>query len=208
MEARHLSSIAVGSTVPKFLSGRLMQTSVIAQGATSALTFEDVYARWFDDVYRWIRAFGGLDADLDDLAQEVFIVVRRKLPEFDGGNLAGWLYRIAQRTVRDHRRRAWIRRLLLKKQTWVGQDELSPRPLNPAELLERREAERVLAQILDKMTAIRRTTFILFEIEGYTGEEIAELESVPVNTVWTRLHYARKDFSSLIARAREEGRIP
>jgi len=155
-----------------------------------------------------LGAFGGLDADLDDLAQEVFIVVRRKLPEFDGGNLAGWLYRIAQHTVRDYRRRAWIRRLLLKKQTYAGEDDLSPRPLNPAELLEQREAERLLVHILDKMTAIRRTTFILFEIEGYTGEEIAELEGVPVNTVWTRLHYARKDFSSLIARAREEGRIP
>jgi len=181
---------------------------VVAQSETSALTFEDIYSRWFHDVTRWVRAFGGLDGDLDDLTQEVFIVVRRKLPEFDGANLPGWLYSIAKRTVRDYRRRAWIRHLFLKSQIHAGEDDWSRPPLNPAELLERRQAERLLVQILDKMTATRRTTFILFEIEGYTGEEIAELQRVPVNTVWTRLHYARKDFSSLIARAREEGRIP
>lgn len=133
-------------------------------------------------------------------------MVRRKLPEFDGGNLAGWLYRIAQRTARDYRRRVWFRRFLLTKQSHPIEDNLSPQPLNPAELLERREAELLLIQILNGMTATRRAAFILFEIEGYSGEEIAELESVPVNTVWTRLHYARKEFSSLIARARKEGR--
>ncbi|HMJ55458.1 MAG TPA: RNA polymerase sigma factor [Polyangiaceae bacterium] len=204
-----LSPMAVGSTVPKLLSARLIQAPpVVAPSGTNTLSFEDVYARWFHDVYRWVRAFGGLDADLDDLAQEVFIVVRRKLPEFDGGNISGWLYRIAQRTVRDYRRRAWFRRFLLRKDSHPIEEEQSSQPLNPAELLERREAERLLVQILSNMTATRRTAFILFEIEGYSGEEIAELESVPVNTVWTRLHHARKEFSSLIARAREEGRVP
>jgi RNA polymerase sigma-70 factor (ECF subfamily) len=110
--------------------------------------------------------------------------------------------------VRDYRRRAWFRRFLLRKDSHPIEEEQSSQPLNPAELLERREAERLLVQILSNMTATRRTAFILFEIEGYSGEEIAELESVPVNTVWTRLHHARKEFSSLIARAREEGRVP
>jgi RNA polymerase sigma-70 factor (ECF subfamily) len=199
--------VAAGSTVPKPRSARLVQAPpVVGQSQIRCLRFEDIYACWFHEVCRWVRAFGGLDADLDDLAQEVFIVVRRKLPEFDGGNLAGWLYRIAQRTARDYRRRVWFRRFLLTKQSHPIEDNLSPQPLNPAELLERREAELLLIQILNGMTATRRAAFILFEIEGYSGEEIAELESVPVNTVWTRLHYARKEFSSLIARARKEGR--
>jgi RNA polymerase sigma-70 factor (ECF subfamily) len=198
--------MAVGSTVSKFLPARPGQRSTAtAQAGALPLRFEDVYAEWVPHVYRWIRAFGGLNADLDDLAQEVFMVVRRKLPEFDGANLAGWLYRITQRTVRDHRGKAWFRRFLLKKN--VQPLEEDP-PLTPAEELERREAERALVQILKDMTETRRTAFILFELEGYSGEEIAELEGVPVNTVWTRLHHARKDFSSLIARAREEGRLP
>jgi RNA polymerase sigma-70 factor, ECF subfamily len=198
----------MGSTRPRFRSARLIHQSPATEGANKPLRFEDVYAEWFHEIYRWGRAFGGLDADLDDLAQDVFIVVRRKLPEFDGANLAGWLYRITQRTVRDYRRRTWFRRLFLANESHQIEDHQARPNLNPAELLEQREAERLLAQILDGMTATRRATFILFEIEGYSGEQIAALESVPVNTVWTRLHYARKEFSALIARAREEGKIP
>jgi RNA polymerase sigma-70 factor (ECF subfamily) len=175
---------------------------------TETLSFEEIYAQWFHDVSRWIRAFGGLDADLEDLAQEVFLIVRRQLPKFEGGNLGGWLYRITQRTVRDYRRRAWYRRLLQSKHVEARpeRESTAPEP-DPSEVLERREAERLLSQILSKMSESRRTAFILFEIEGYTGEEIASLEEVPVNTVWTRLHHARKEFYQLIDRARTEGRL-
>ena len=168
----------------------------------------EVYARWFHEVSRWARAFGGLDADLDDLTQEVFLVVRRKLSGFDGKNLNGWLYRIAQRTVRDYRRRAWFRNLLPRKTERISEREQPSSTRDPAELFEQREAERFLVRILDRMSEARRASFILFEIEGYSGEEIAALEGVPVNTVWTRLHHARKEFATLVARAREEGWIP
>jgi len=68
--------------------------------------FRDIYERWFHDVVKWLYALGMPGSDTEDLAQEIFLVVRRKLDQFDGGNLAGWLYRIAQLTVRDHRRRS------------------------------------------------------------------------------------------------------
>jgi RNA polymerase sigma-70 factor (ECF subfamily) len=179
------------------------------RSSSEAQSFEEIYAHWFHDVSRWIRAFGGLNADLDDLAQEVFLIVRRQLPKFEGGNLGGWLYRITQRTVRDYRRRAWYRRILAGQHVdeRSRRESTAPEP-DPSEILERREAERFLVQILGKMSESRRTAFILFEIEGYTGEEIANLEEVPVNTVWTRLHHARKEFYMLIDRARTQGRIP
>ena len=182
--------------------------ALVDTGPAEPPTFEEVYAQWFHEVSRWARAFGGLDADLDDLTQEVFLVVRRKLSHFDGKNLSGWLYRIAQRTVRDYRRRAWFRGLLRAKSQKDPERESASTARDPAELFERREAERFLSQILDQMNEARRTAFILFEIEGYSGDEIAALEGVPVNTVWTRLHHARKEFATLVGRAREEGRIP
>ena len=78
---------------------KLVPTSVVLPEHVAAVqSFEEIYAKWFHEVSRWVRAFGGLDADLDDLTQEVFLVVRRKLSAFDGRNLSGWLYRIAQRT--------------------------------------------------------------------------------------------------------------
>jgi hypothetical protein len=53
------------------------------------MDFASVYHEWFQHVLRWSRAMGGPEADLEDLAQEVFVVVRRKLEAFDGRNLAG-----------------------------------------------------------------------------------------------------------------------
>jgi RNA polymerase sigma-70 factor, ECF subfamily len=176
---------------------------------TDALTFEEIYAQGFPHVVRWIRAFGGLDADLEDLAQETFVVVRRQLGKFDGANLAGWLYRITQRTVRDYRERAWFRRALGNRDDdrRARRNSIAPQA-DPSQVLEHREAIRFLTQLLAKISDSHRTAFILFEIEGYTGEEIAQLEDVPLNTVWSRLHHARKELYMLIDEARAQGRLP
>ncbi|HEY3357614.1 MAG TPA: RNA polymerase sigma factor [Polyangia bacterium] len=168
-----------------------------ASAAGAARDFDAVYDAWFDEVSRWTRALGGLEADLDDLTQEVFVVVGRKLPAFDGRNLRAWLYRIAANTVSDWRRRAWFRGLFRRREV-VLEDVPSAAP-GPAEALERRDAARTLARLLERLSARRRTTFILFEIEGYTGEEIAALEGVSPATVFTRLHHARRDLLRLYA---------
>jgi RNA polymerase sigma-70 factor (ECF subfamily) len=76
---------------------------------------------------------------------------------------------------------------------------------DPGELYERKEAEGLLRGLLGKMSEVRRTTFILFEIEGYSGEEIAEMQGIPLNTVWTRLHHARKEFVRLVAESGHAG---
>jgi RNA polymerase sigma-70 factor (ECF subfamily) len=180
-------------------------------GSTGITSFEEIYEQRFNDVSRWVRALGGLDADLDDLTQEVFLVVRRKLGRFDGKNLSAWLYTIAKNEVRDYRRRAWMRRLFLRSELDEAPDDHPPHvqpALDPGEALQRREAQRFVARTLDKMSLTLRTTFVLFEIEGYSGEEIAALEGIPVNTVWTRLHHARKRFFELCDRARAEGKLP
>jgi RNA polymerase sigma-70 factor (ECF subfamily) len=80
---------------------------------------------------------------------------------------------------------------------------------SPAMALEKKQDRRVLAQMLARMSEKRRATLVLFEIEGYSGQEIATLHGVPVKTVWTRLHHARKDLVGMVAarrRQREAGR--
>lgn len=166
--------------------------------------FERLYVGYFHHVTRWVRAFGCRPADIDDVAQETFLVARRRLADFDGGNAAGWLYRIAQHVTRSHRRRAWVRRTLFREANDgiadVGQQ-------SPIEALEQRDARRLMQHLLAQLTERRRTTFFLFEIEGYSGEEIAVLEGVAVSTVYTRLHHARRDFMTLLAAAEAaEGR--
>ena len=161
--------------------------------------FRALYDTWFDDVSRWIVALGGIDADRDDIVQEVFMVVRRRLSSFDGANPAGWLYRITRRQVRDFRRRSWVRHIFTKRRL-EEPDDLPHAGTTPAAALERKEDRRILHTMLSKMREERRSAFMLFEIEGLSGEEIARIQSVPINTVWTRLYHARREFFALAAK--------
>ena len=167
------------------------------------LTFEQIYAAHFDDAARWARALGGPDADLDDLAQEVFLVVEKKLAAFDGANLRGWLYAITARVVAAHRRRAWFRNIFMRPhQDDEDLDAFASVTADPARVLEDKQRHRALYRLLGKMSDKRREALVLFEVEGYSGDEVAALVGVPVATVWTRLHHARKDFLRLVEEAR------
>jgi RNA polymerase sigma-70 factor (ECF subfamily) len=165
-------------------------------------SFDGVYRTCFVDVARWVRALGANDADVEDLTQEIFIIVRRKLASFDGRNLPGFLYRIAHRTVRDHRQSAWFRNLLGKR---APLPELTAPGPSGLQWMQQKERRKVLESILARMSEKRRTTFVLFEIEGYSGEEIAQIQSLPLKTVWTRLHHARKDFMRMVSALPSEG---
>jgi RNA polymerase sigma-70 factor (ECF subfamily) len=179
--------------------GADVECPAIAAVMPERLQFSTVYRENFDLVVRWTRALGGPSADLEDLAQEVFLVVHRKLAGFDGQNLRGWLYRITAYTVSDRRRRAWFRRLCARPP-----EELDPpdRDPGPAELYERKQAERTLYALLSRLSEKRRVAFVLYEIVGHSCEEIASLLGVPVATVWTRLHHARAAF------LKELGKLP
>jgi RNA polymerase sigma-70 factor (ECF subfamily) len=170
-----------------------------------SLDFSVLYDAWFDRVSRWLGALGAPDTDREDLAQEVFLVVRRRLRDFDGRNVAGWLYRIASRKAGQHRRRRWISTLFSPRQT-VDINDLPFGGQSAIARLETKEKQLLLDRLLSKMSERRRSVFVLFEVEGYAGEEIAEMLDVPVNTVWTRLHHARKDFYELLAQHRRTER--
>ena len=166
---------------------------------TSRATFNAIYDAWFENVLRWIRALGVPQADREDIAQDVFLVVRRRLHAFDGENPAAWLYRITKRQVRDFRRRTWIKNIFTREHT----DALDTMPddrAGPAALLERKQTQRILLTLLAKMNPDRRAAFMLFELDGLAGEEIARIQGVAVTTVWKRLHFARKEFLALVTR--------
>ncbi|HEY4158905.1 MAG TPA: RNA polymerase sigma factor [Polyangiaceae bacterium] len=167
--------------------------------------FATLYDVWFDHVARWLKALGAPERDHEDLAQEVFLVVRRRLPEFDGHNVAGWLFQISRRQVLRYRRLRWVQRVL----TFGSSEHVEQIPElrhSPLAALENKQRHELVQQLVAKLSDKRRVVFVLFEVEGYSGEEIADLLDTPLNTVWTRLHHARKDFCELYARyKRTEG---
>ena len=168
---------------------------------------DDVYRSHATTVARWVTHLGGPTADVDDLVHEIFLVVDRRLPEFRGeAKLTTWLYRIAERVVRGRRRNDRIRR-------WLGQTRradmervLSPAPLTPIEELERRRTVETVYRILDRLPDRYREVLVLFELEGASGDEIAELTGRKVATIWVHLHRARTRFLEELERETGESR--
>jgi RNA polymerase sigma-70 factor (ECF subfamily) len=176
-----------------------------ARSQPAPLTLEDVYRDHFDFVYRQASRLGGPGIDAEDAAQEVFMVVARKLDTFDSTSLiTTWLYGITLNVVRSLRRRARIRRLFELGERAEGKSEVPVRSLDRAEVL---DAHRIAYEILDKLAPKKREAFILAEFEGLSCEEIAQLTDSKTETIWSRLHYARKEFAErLEARDKKKGR--
>jgi RNA polymerase sigma-70 factor (ECF subfamily) len=155
-------------------------------------------------VYRWIRALGGPFIDAEDLAQEVFIVVQRKLGEFDGRNPGGWLFRIVQLTVRDHQRRAWFRNIFLRPRD-VVLDDMASSVLAPDEHVLCKEREKRLYELVKQLNPRWRDSFLLFEVAGLSGEEIARLQGISPATVRTHLFRARKEILVIVDKLKAKG---
>jgi RNA polymerase sigma-70 factor (ECF subfamily) len=173
----------------------------------AAARLAELYEANFDRVWRWLEGFGVRHADLEDAAQEVFLVAHRKLAEFDGrAKVTTWLFGIASRVASQFRRRAHVRRE-------AGPDGLdaaldaTPAPDDAAAAA---QWGAHVARILDGLDANKRIVFVLYELEELTLREIAELVGAPLQTVNSRLRAAREYFRAEAARlelrAREEGR--
>lgn len=145
--------------------------------------FRAVYDAHFDFVWRSLRRFGVPERNVDDAAQDVFVVVHRKLDEYDPTRpLKPWLAGIAVRVASDHRRRA--------SNVHEVMEEVEPEPV--ATLDSDVAARQIVRRLLDRLDPDRRAVFVLHELEGMTMPEIAEATGAPLNTCYSRLRLARE----------------
>lgn len=161
---------------------------------------DELYERYGGDVKRWARRLAGPSADLDDLLHDVFVVaIRRGFLDRGEASITTWLFRITHHVVRNRRRRAYVRGLLFSRH----RDDLAasvPAHPTPQEEMERREQHGQLYRVLDRLPDRYRTAIILYEIEGLSGEQIAEMTGVGVGTVRVRLHRGRAKLLDLLAK--------
>jgi RNA polymerase sigma-70 factor (ECF subfamily) len=129
-------------------------------------------------------------AELDELVQEVFLTVSDTAARYqEQQRCKAWLYGIAVRKARSWQRTTWLRRRLLKGQR--GEPVALARPSGGSP--ERAVALRELVErTLSRLNPGQRQVLLLHAVEGFTGEEIAGILGVRPETVWTRLHRARK----------------
>ena len=164
--------------------------------AVSPPCFEQVYAETFPAVWRTTRRLGVVEDAIDDVVQEVFVTVYRRLHQFEGRcSVKTWVFGILVRVVNNYRRTRRRKGQGHATSAVVGDPHelVDPTP-SPLELFSRREAGQVLRQILTKLDDDKAEAFVLAEIEGLTVPEIAEAIGANVNTVYSRLRAARKDF--------------
>jgi RNA polymerase sigma-70 factor (ECF subfamily) len=158
---------------------------------------ETLYRAHAPFVASFLRHMGTSEADLDDQVQDVFVIAHRK-----GGYQPGpaaprtWLASLAFRVV-VARRRAVARR----PKTTATIEALPDDSRSPSDALEARRSLQRVQAVLDHLPLDQRAAFILFEIEGESCERIAAMFDVPVGTIYSRLHHARKRFLEIHGRS-------
>lgn len=165
-----------------------------------APAFEQVYAEHFDFVWRSLRRLGVPPSAIDDAVQDVFLVVHRRLSEFEGrSSLRTWLFAIVRRVARNHRPRR-DGPSPSDDEALIHLAESADRA--PDERAARNEAARLLNALLQTLDEDKREAFILSELEQFTVPEIARTLEVNVNTVYARVRAARKELEEALARLR------
>jgi RNA polymerase sigma-70 factor (ECF subfamily) len=158
------------------------------------LDFADVFRAHFDFVWRTVRSLGVPEAGVDDVVQDVFITVHRRLPEFEGRSaLKTWIYSVAYHTAQNHRRSA------RRREASPLDMELASRDPGPGEHVAGVEAGRFVLQFLEKLPSERRDVFVLCVLEELSVPDVAEILHVKLNTVYSRLRLARADFRAALA---------
>lgn len=158
-----------------------------------ALAIEALCEDWLPTVLQWCRRLAGPRVDPDHAAQEVFLVVLRRVhtvqrPE----QLPSWMFAVTRRVLAQHRRRAWVRR-------WMPGDvpEVSDPRQSPGARAERNQLALQVGAILEQLPDDLRAVLVLCDIEDRTDPEAADILGLKVGTAKSRLRRARARFKEL-----------
>jgi RNA polymerase sigma-70 factor (ECF subfamily) len=155
--------------------------------------WRDLHRTYYPVACRFLTRMGVAGADLEDACQEVFVQVFRYLARFQHrSDFQTWLYKLCLSQSSRMRRRRKLQQAL----AWLL-GRASSASTAGHDWSEAMTGERV-RQALDQMKPLHRQVFVLFELEGVDGEEIARVLGCPATTVRRRLHYARLEFEQLL----------
>lgn len=164
-----------------------------APGAPAPVVVDELFLAHAAFLVRTLERMTGDRAQAEDLAQEAFLVAHRRRADLRAdGNPRAWLYRVAMNLLHKSRR-SFARELRFLGRI-VGERATHARAGEPEQATLARERAARVRRAVARLPLVHREVFVLFEIEGLSGAEIAVLLEVPVATVWTRLHRAREAF--------------
>jgi RNA polymerase sigma-70 factor (ECF subfamily) len=185
------------------LLGAVPETAGAGPFALPAATppeFRALYREQLAYVFRTLRRLGAAPADVDDLVQEVFTVVFKRLSDYDPRRpIQPWLFGIAFRVASMHHRSR------SRRVTEVAGDPIeltADDAPGPEASLADRQSRRLVLEALEALDLPQRGIFVMHDIDGQSVPEIAEALSIPLNTVYSRLRAARAHFTSRVRQLR------
>lgn len=157
-----------------------------------------VYREHVHFAWRIVRRMGVPEESVGDVVQDVFLVIHRRLPDYDGrAPLKAWIAGICRGVVRNFHRSTMRRERRLRL--------VSPPAQGDPDSSDRLEMGRALAHALDQLDEDQRLAIVLVEIEGLSPADVADLSGVSRNTVYSRLKLARKKLRAQLSALRPDG---
>jgi RNA polymerase sigma-70 factor (ECF subfamily) len=164
--------------------------------ASDAARLRQLVDAHYDTVWRTVRFLGIQEANAEDVAQQAFAVIARRLGDVPPGAERSFVLATAWRLASEHRRAS------RRRPPAVGEDvdRLVAEAPSPEQLLDQKRARAMLHDILAAMPENLRIVFVLHEIEELTLPEIAAAIGRPLGTATSRLRRAREEFHAVIKR--------
>ncbi len=160
--------------------------------------YEEMFRAHYGRVVRWLSVLGVQGGDVDDAAQEVFIIAHRRIDTLRrDASITGWLLGISRRVAATHRR---TRRRLQAREDKA--EPPSPAP-DPEDVALRHEATLLLSAFVESLPEEQQLVFALYEIDGENATQVAELLDISPNTVHSRLRLIRDKLNRFVARERK-----
>lgn len=157
-------------------------------GTGDRWAFEQLARRYLRPIHAIVASYLSEPADVEDAAQETFLRALQRIDTYDVERpFAPWLYQIARNVARN--RRKWLGR---HAEASDAPSEFPTTAPDPHTTLERREIRQMVSAAIARLPEQRRTAFRLFDVEGYSAEEIAGLMGLSVGTVRSHVHHARR----------------
>ena len=171
-----------------------------ATSEASDTTFDQLYREHAARVMAWAARLGGPEVDVHDVTQEVFLVVYRRLDSLRPDvKPTTWLFGITANVVKAHRRKLHVSRWVarLRPHELIQAAATGPSPL---ETLEQHRAGQLIYDVLNTLSEKQRQVFVLFELEGLSTEQVADVIETTLVASRVRLHRARAAFFRQLGR--------
>ena len=171
--------------------------------ANDRAAFNEIVLRYKSKIYNYIHRMVQSASDAEDLTQETFVRAYLSIHSFQSkASLNTWLFRIATNLCIDFSRKHKTRinpLSLSSEEEGEGTQEIPDSGFDPQRILLNKELGKQLEEALCRLPEKLRTALLLYDLEGLSYDEIAQIVGTPLGTVKSRIYHARLQMREALA---------